>query len=325
MSLAVTGSDAALGELLDGIRAGRTGALARAISWAENGEPGAEDLLDALHADTGRAWRTGITGPPGAGKSTLADALCRAWAGAGRRTALLAVDPSSPFSGGALLGDRVRMDRALSESGVYVRSMANRGSLGGLALAAGAAADLLDAFGFAEVLLETVGVGQAEVDIAAAADVTLVVLTPHSGDGVQAMKAGLTEVADLFVVNKADAPGADRIKHELEAALELRPDGAPPVEVVCCSALHGDGLDELGDAIERKRAAEESSGRLARRRRDRALARVKRLVVEELRARVWASPELLERARVGLAGGRAPERLARELVEGLLEREGGRR
>ena len=228
--------------------------------------------------------------------------------------------PPRRFSGGALLGDRVRMDRALSESGVFVRSMANRGSLGGLALAAGAAADLLDAFGFEEVLLETVGVGQAEVDIASATDVTLVVLTPQSGDGVQAMKAGLMEIADLFVINKADTPGARKIQNEIESALELRPEGAPEVEVLCCSALKDEGVEEIALALERKRDLEQRSGRLEARRRNRSLARVRRLVVEELRAEIWSSRELLDRARGGLEAGVGPDRLARELVEELLGR-----
>lgn len=319
MSPAVTEVAPELAGLLEGFRAGRVGALARAISWVEDGCAGAQDLLDALHAGTGTAWRTGITGPPGAGKSTLADALCRGWAAAGRRTALLAIDPSSPLSGGALLGDRVRMDRALAENGVFVRSMANRGSLGGLALAAGAASDLLDAFGFGEILVETVGVGQAEVDIASASDTTVVVLTPQSGDGVQTMKAGLMEVADLFVINKADAGGADRLKHEIESMLELRAEGSPPVQVLTCAALHDQGVAEVGAALERQRATDAASGRLEARRRARALARVRRMVVEELRAGIWSAPGLEQRVAAALQSGQRPERVARDLVRRLLE------
>ena len=171
-----------------GLRAGEVGALARAISWTESQHADVIPLLNALSGQVGRAWRTGITGPPGAGKSTLVDALVRSWHTSARKPALLAVDPSSPLTGGALLGDRVRMDRSVEETDVFVRSMANRGSLGGLSRAAGMAADFCDVAGYDEIVLETVGVGQAEVDIASASDVTVVVLTPASGDGVQTMK-----------------------------------------------------------------------------------------------------------------------------------------
>ncbi|RMH01837.1 MAG: methylmalonyl Co-A mutase-associated GTPase MeaB [Planctomycetota bacterium] len=307
-------------ELLRRFRAGRPGALARAISWVEDGDPRAAELLEALHADTGRAWRTGITGPPGAGKSTLADALASAWAAAGRRTGLIAVDPSSPFTGGALLGDRVRMDRATGEHGVFVRSMASRGSLGGLALATGAAADLMDAFGFAEILLETVGVGQAEIDIAAAADITVVVLTPASGDGVQAMKAGLMEAADLFVVNKADTPGADRLAAELEQVLALRPGADPPPPVLRCRAREGAGVAELAAAIEARRAADRASGRLAERRRGRDLARLRRVLGEILRTALWRRHGLEARAAEALAAGERPDAAARRLAAEVLAR-----
>jgi LAO/AO transport system kinase len=188
----------------------------------ENGTPGFEELLEAVHAGLGRARRIGITGPPGAGKSTLIERLVAGYREAGLTVGVLAVDPSSPFTGGALLGDRIRMERATLDAGVFIRSMASRGSLGGMATTTGEVADVMDAFGFDRVIIETVGVGQSELEIIRVADTTVVVLVPESGDGIQVMKAGLMEIADVFVVNKADRPGADRLLQELEVALGAR-------------------------------------------------------------------------------------------------------
>jgi LAO/AO transport system kinase len=196
--------------------------LARAISLVENGASGFESILEALHGHLGRARRIGITGPPGAGKSTLVERLIQEYRQAGLTVAVLAVDPSSPFTGGALLGDRIRMERQSLDSGVFIRSMASRGSLGGMATTTGEVADVMDAFGFDRILIETVGVGQSELDVIRVADTTVVVLVPESGDGIQVMKAGLMEIADVFVVNKADRPGADRLRQELEVALGVR-------------------------------------------------------------------------------------------------------
>jgi LAO/AO transport system kinase len=300
--------------LITGIQASQVGALARAITLAEDHHPTADVVLDAIWLQVGKAWRTGMTGPPGAGKSTLADALIRHWVSQGRTPALLAVDPSSPISGGALLGDRIRMDRALEETGVFVRSMANRGSLGGLSRATGMAADLCDAAGFPEILLETVGVGQAEVDIAAATDVTVVVLTPASGDGVQAMKAGLMEIGDLFVVNKSDLEGAERFKHEVESMLDLRDESNRP-EVVSCSALKEEGITDVAAALERRRQMEEQSGILQNRRNLRAQARVERLVGEDLRHKLWEEAGLSQKATLLLEAGVRPDSVARSLVQ----------
>ena len=208
--------------LLEDFLAGKRPALARAISIVENGRAAGPVLLHALHPRIGRARRIGITGPPGAGKSTLTAALIGAFRARGETVGVVAVDPTSPFTGGALLGDRIRMGEATLDPGVFIRSMATRGSLGGLALTTKEVADLLDAFGFDHVLIETVGVGQSELDIAAAADTTIVVLVPESGDSVQAMKAGLMEIADVFVINKADRPGAERLAREVEMMLRLR-------------------------------------------------------------------------------------------------------
>lgn len=223
------------------IAGGEPLALARGISHVENESDGFEALLERLDGRTGRARRIGITGPPGAGKSTLTAALTRHYLEQSLKVGIVAVDPTSPFTGGALLGDRIRMGELSTEPGVFIRSMASRGSLGGLATATREAADLMDAAGYDRVILETLGVGQAELDIAVSADTTAVVLVPESGDGVQAMKAGLMEVADLFVINKSDRPGADRLEKEIAVIMSIRFANRPPA---------GAGGDAGGDADE---------------------------------------------------------------------------
>ena len=248
--------DDRLREVAEGVREGRERALARAISVVENERPGFEALLDELHDGVGRARRIGITGPPGAGKSTLTAALALRYRDAGLRVGILAVDPSSPYSGGALLGDRIRMNELGAEPGIFIRSMASRGSLGGLAAASREAADLMDAFGFDRVVVETVGVGQSELAIAGSADTTVVVLVPESGDGIQAMKAGLMEVADLFVVNKSDRPGADRMVKELEVMKKLRSGDAGPET----AGHHGMGAAMAAGAAGRKGDGEPGDG-----------------------------------------------------------------
>jgi LAO/AO transport system kinase len=208
--------------LLEELDAGSVAALARAVSVVENRRTGFDKLLATLHPRTGRARRIGVTGPPGSGKSTLTTRLTAAYRAADLRVGVLAVDPTSPFTGGALLGDRIRMESVALDPGVFIRSMATRGSLGGLAAATREVADVLDAFGVDRILIETVGVGQSELDIGRTADTSVVILVPESGDAIQTMKAGLMEIADVFVVNKADRPGADRLRHELEVMLGLR-------------------------------------------------------------------------------------------------------
>lgn len=209
-------------DLLDRFRAGQRAALARAISIVENQREGFQDLLHALHAGVHGARLIGITGPPGAGKSTITSNLVRLFRAQGRTVGVVAVDPTSPYTGGALLGDRIRMNDVATDAGVFIRSMATRGALGGLAAATREVIDVIAAFGFDIVLVETVGVGQSELDIAAAADSTVVVLVPEAGDAIQTMKAGLMEAADLFVINKADRPGAQRLAKEVETMLHLR-------------------------------------------------------------------------------------------------------
>jgi LAO/AO transport system kinase len=208
--------------LLDDFVGGRKPALARAVSIVENHREGFDELLATLHARIGKARRVGVTGPPGAGKSTLTAALVAAYRDAGLTVGVIAVDPTSPFTGGALLGDRIRMEAVALDPGVFIRSMATRGSLGGLAEATGEVADVLDAFGIERIIIETVGVGQSELDVSRNADSTIVVLVPESGDSIQTLKAGLMEIADIFVVNKADRPGAERLCNELELMLGLR-------------------------------------------------------------------------------------------------------
>ncbi len=208
--------------VLADFEAKKPAALARAISMVENSTPGFEAMLAGIHRNLGRARRIGVTGPPGAGKSTLIERLAAHYRRRGLTVGVVAVDPSSPFTGGALLGDRIRMERAVLDPGVFIRSMASRGASGGMATTTAEVADVLDAYGFERILIETVGVGQSELDVAAVADTTLVVLVPESGDGIQVMKAGLMEIADVYAVNKADRPGADRLLRELEVSIGLR-------------------------------------------------------------------------------------------------------
>jgi LAO/AO transport system kinase len=209
-------------KLLEDFAAGKKPALARAVSIVENHRVGFDELLATWHKRIGRGRRIGITGPPGAGKSTLTARLAAAYRSAGLSVGVIAVDPTSPFTGGALLGDRIRMEEVALDPGVFIRSMATRGSLGGLAESTGEVADVLDAFGIDRIIIETVGVGQSELDVSRHADSTVVVLVPESGDSIQTLKAGLMEIADTFVVNKADRPGADRLRNELELMLGLR-------------------------------------------------------------------------------------------------------
>jgi LAO/AO transport system kinase len=235
-------------------------ALAKLITLVENRDPDTAAVMSRLHQLGARTPVLGITGPPGAGKSTLVDRLIGALRAQGQRVGVIAVDPSSPFSGGAVLGDRIRMQGHFLDEGVFIRSLSARGNVGGLARAARDVARLLAAFGKDMIIVETVGVGQNEFDVMRLADTVLVVLVPEAGDTIQAMKAGLLEIADIFVVNKADREGAARMKNELELMLQLRPAGGWQVPVLTAVATDGTGLPELVDAIGRHRHYLESSG-----------------------------------------------------------------
>ena len=271
--------------LADDVRARDPRAIARAISMVEDGDEGLKDLSADLYGHTGRAHTVGLTGSPGVGKSTIANELVGAARAHERSVAVLAIDPTSPLSGGALLGDRLRMQGHATDPNVFIRSMASRGHLGGMALAAPEAIRVLDAAGHDLVIVETVGVGQAEVDVAAATDTTLVVVSPGWGDAVQVSKAGILEIANLFVVNKADREGAEVAVRDLRQMLKMGPDLAWTPPIVTTTATEGAGIAELWDAIGSHHAYLVSSGELERGRAARLLREVESLAVEGLRER----------------------------------------
>lgn len=262
-------------------------ALAKMISAVENDGAMAQQMLDQLYEKVGRAYRIGITGPPGAGKSTLVDQLTKVLRAEGHTVGIIAVDPTSPFTGGALLGDRVRMTDIFLDAGVFIRSMATRGSLGGLSRKAQEAADVLDAFGKDFIIYETVGVGQSELDIVEAADTVIVALVPESGDSVQAMKAGLMEIADIFVMNKADREGAARAARELETMIHLRSAAEWMPPVVATVASTGKGIGEVQQKIAGHRAFLETGEHLADKRKKRLIKKVHELVSRRLKQEFW--------------------------------------
>ncbi|WP_093798996.1 methylmalonyl Co-A mutase-associated GTPase MeaB [Streptomyces sp. Wb2n-11] len=306
-------------------REGRPRAVARLISLVEGASPQLREVMAALAPLAGGAYVVGLTGSPGVGKSTSTSALVSAYRRTGKRVGVLAVDPSSPFSGGALLGDRVRMSEHASDPGVYIRSMATRGHLGGLAWAAPQAIRVLDAAGCDVVLVETVGVGQSEVEIASQADTSVVLLAPGMGDGIQAAKAGILEIGDVYVVNKADRDGADATARELNHMLGLGEsrgpgDWRPPI--VKTVAARGEGVDEVVEALEKHRAWMEEHGVLAERRAKRAAHEVETIAVTALRERIG---DLRGDRRLGVlaerivAGELDPYAAADELVAGITE------
>jgi LAO/AO transport system kinase len=275
--------------LAERLIAGDKRALARAISLVENEDPAGQEVVRAVFPRTGRAAIVGFTGPPGAGKSSLLGALVTHARSSGRRQAVLSVDPSSPFTRGALLGDRIRLTEHFLDPGVFIRSMASRGSLGGLSEATLQAALLMDASGADDVLIETVGVGQAEVDIVDHADTVVLVLMPGSGDSIQALKAGVMEIPDIVVVNKADLPGADVVARELRSVLSLGAGGDRRIPIVRTAALAGEGIVELAERIGEHRAAISAAGVLEERRRRNLMAEVMGLVTVRLRRRLEES------------------------------------
>ncbi|MBT4035343.1 MAG: methylmalonyl Co-A mutase-associated GTPase MeaB [Candidatus Marinimicrobia bacterium] len=274
---------------LNGILDSKRLAISRALSFVENTDNLDMEITDALFKHLGRAYRIGVTGPPGAGKSSLVDRIITYWRAQGKRIAVISVDPTSPFTGGAILGDRVRMGRHFADKGVFIRSMATRGSHGGLALRAQDAADIFDAAGNDIIVYETVGVGQVELDVAKAADTTLVVLVPESGDDIQAMKAGLMEIADLFIINKADRQGANQAFAQIQSMLEMRhPEkGQWPPQVIKTSALKDEGISNLTDALVEHRQFLDEHGIIRQNFRDRILFKIKSHIDENVLHKFW--------------------------------------
>lgn len=306
--------------LLDEALSGSHQAIGRLISLVEDQVPEGYALLRQLHKKIGRAYVVGITGPPGAGKSTLVDALTKILRRAGKRVAIVAVDPTSPFTGGALLGDRIRMQDHATDNGVFIRSMATRGSLGGLAPATSDAVKILDAMGYDIVFIETVGTGQAEVDVVGAADTVVIVLVPGLGDTVQTMKAGIMEIGDLFVVNKADQGDGDRTLTEIKMMLGLRPHSTWQPPVLKTVATTGTGIQAVLDAIDTHRRHLEDRDLLEEKRHRRRAAEILRAVEMRIKDRVLdaatRSGRLEELAQRVHAGELDPYSAADELLNG---------
>ncbi len=316
----MTGPD--IGELVARARAGEPLAVGRLLSVVEAGGEQGRRVAVALADNAGRAHVVGLTGPPGVGKSTTTSALVTALRARGQRVGVLAIDPSSPFSGGALLGDRVRMTEHAEDPGVFIRSMATRGRLGGLAAATPQALRVLDAAGCDVVLIETVGVGQSEIDVVALADTTVVLLAPGMGDGVQAAKAGILEVADIFVVNKADRDGAAQAVRELRHMIGLGEHGEWTVPVLRTVASRGEGVDELVAALDAHRQWSDGSGERERRRIARAEAEIEAVAMARVQARirdVHGRAGLADLAKRVVAGELDPYSATDELEPGLTD------
>jgi len=309
--------------LADEVLKGGFLAVSKAISLVENEAVEGRDLLDALSPRVGAALRVGITGPPGVGKSTTIDELASAFRRRGDKPAILAVDPTSPFTGGALLGDRIRMVKTAEGGTVFMRSMATRGTGGGLSRATQDAADVLDAAGFSVILIETVGVGQSEIEVSRAADVVVVMLSPESGDGIQALKSGLLEIADLLVINKADRPGAERFEQDLRTAFELGLRARRDLPILLTQAVHAKGTAELVVALDALVASRRASGAFEERRRKNMESRVRQIAEFLVRKSLWAAngggSRIEATARRVLSGEQSPYRAAQQLVREALQ------
>jgi len=314
-------SDAGM-PLVDDILNGDFLSISRAITQVENGSPEARAVMDALSPRVGGALRIGLTGPPGVGKSTTVDELTAVFLARGEKVAVVAVDPTSPFTGGALLGDRIRMAKMAEGNRVFMRSMATRGTSGGLARATQDAVDLLDASGRTVILIETVGVGQSEIEISRASDCVVVMLSPESGDGIQAMKSGLLEIADIIAINKADRGGAERMEHDLKTAFELGLRSRKEIPILTTEAVRGKGIPELVAAIDRLIAERRASGAFQERRRSNMENRIKEIAEFLIHRNLWAANgargKVAAAAENVLARRQSPYQGAQELVREVL-------